>query len=376
MGKAEASVDELISATNNPEFSLKAVASGKSIASTPKKAAPKQAVAKKSVAKKSVAKKSVAKKSVAKKSVAKEAAPKSAAEKAAPAKKAAAAKKAADRLAAEDDEYESDLSALIERLDAARLDYEELDEPPVPNRRSIRIRFPSGDATKGLLIASPSRLRALLDADFENLHLSPTFQALIDQSHSTVEARVFEVSNRPSMSVWNILANRSIGSRDDPEPISLSGAPPGVEVAIGPPSLEIRGILGTRNTAEIALKVSGISFADDASADRLISELADALFLSIDMATGLALGLRRAVSSRPASLRSPDSSSLFDFPKRRYEMEPASLYWYGRSARANALIAVLGLLSGLGVLLPGVFATRRHPKNFSSDQAAVILCGQ
>ena len=100
--------------------------------------------------------------------------------------------------------------------------------------------------------------------------------------------------------------------------------------------------------------IEGLSISNHDQAVQLLETVADALFFEIDIRFNIPLGLRkvRRPLVRPLIKSDELSRKPLQFPNCRYDREPASLYWYGRSATGMPLLQFLAFYQAIEYYFP------------------------
>jgi hypothetical protein len=203
------------------------------------------------------------------------------------------------------------------------------------------------------VFASDRRITQLLSFPFERFVLLGQLKAIASYESDFVESYIDRAGGPPA--VLGPLARQMDVDLPDPDSRVLEISRDGVNISIGPPSLELKALAGggavpSREVA--AIRISGLSISNHDTALRRLESIANSLFFDIDVALGIPLVLSRPRSRQAGRRRREGVLDEVSFPINEYEPEPMALFSYARGAAGMPLLQFLAFYQVLEFYFP------------------------
>lgn len=257
-------------------------------------------------------------------------------------------------------EFEAAKERLCHRCDAAHIKHSEevgWDE----ETKILVVNMPCGRETCRVLIVSTQEADRLLSIPFEKYSMLGEYVGLCSYSDGTIEANVRPVgSGGFSSHMMRRLLSQSKSAEEKSETImplvlQQEDSGTGIVLQLGPPSKDfsILQSLYPGWNAPFTLSLSRTSIKTHEKALRLIERLAHSFFFQISLSHGFSMTLQREVRGRRTlSGARRESPGKPTFPKREYDPQPMSLFWYAKSAVGMPLLRFLAFYQVLEFYMP------------------------
>jgi hypothetical protein len=225
----------------------------------------------------------------------------------------------------------------------------------------LSINLPCGREAYRILIDKTQKADLLLSIPFEKYCMMGEYVGICSYSCGTIEASVRSVGIGAPMSyLMRKLLSPPRSTEDTVETISplvfqQDTTPDSLSLRIGTPSEVFTAFQavcpGWRSTMTLALSNSGVKTHDKAL--RLLERIANSFFFQIELNLGVSLSLQRERRRHriPSSDRQGSRDNL-TFPKREYDTQPMSLFWYAKSASGMPLLQFLAYYQVLEFYMP------------------------
>ncbi len=223
------------------------------------------------------------------------------------------------------------------------------------------IRMPCGREEYRVSVDNAREADQLLSIPFEKYCMLGEYVGICSYSEGTIEASVRSVGVGQPMGhlMRRLLAqsSRSEDAKGSTTPMVLqqdAGVGP-LSLRIGSPSDAFAAFQavspGWRTPITLTLSNSGVKTHDKAL--RLIERMAHSLFFQIELNMRFSLSLQRERrrGHMPSSNRRGTRDNLA-FPKREYDSQPMSLFWYAKSATGMPLLQFLAYYQVIEFYMP------------------------
>lgn len=226
--------------------------------------------------------------------------------------------------------------------------------------RTLVITYPPRDDKQNpreIPVGSDEIANALLETNFERLIPITGYEAFLDPSTDSVEARVRSPSifgpresGFPGLPLGLTLTHPD--SSDDRK-LSICRSSLPLELTCRPGALPpIKDLDRLDRLSGISIVAQGFGIADTVAADRLIRTTLEGFLFEVDITQGTHLTLARTDRPRHRRLRREAPDSPPEFPKNTYDTEALQLYKYARSARGMPLLEFLAFYQAVEFYFP------------------------
>src|ERR1017187_5424888 len=244
------------------------------------------------------------------------------------------------------------LKELHDRCLTANISYEEEVDGPLHH---VTIHLQAGRVKRPLFISELTEVEELLSCPFEKVVFLSDYDAFCSYEEGWIDASVTGLGTTP---LTGLLRRRLFGimpsENFDPSAHSIE-----LE-SVHPSSIKAHLLLAGHRLSKVvgrpgpSLQLKGLSISSHDQAIDLLETVSDGLFFEIDTRFNLALGIRkfRRPTNRPF-LKSDDlGRKALQIPQWRYDKQPMSLYWYGRSATSMPLLQFLAYYQAIEFYFP------------------------
>lgn len=256
--------------------------------------------------------------------------------------------------------FEETKQKLRQRCDAAHIKYsEELAWDDITN--IVVVHMPCGRDDYRIPIGSAQGANRLLSLPFEKYCMLGEYVGICSYSEGSIEASVRSVGTvAPTSYLMRRILSSPRSSENEEETISpiilqQDTAVGTLSLQVGPPSeaFDIFQSVCPGWRAAFTLKVNNAGIRTHDKALRLIERLAHSLFFQMDLNLGVSLSLQRERRRKrmPPAIRQGTRDNLA-FPKREYDSQPMSLFWYAKSATSMPLLQFLAYYQVLEFYMP------------------------
>lgn len=236
------------------------------------------------------------------------------------------------------------------------------------------VKMPAGREKRTLHITDKEDADDLMKIKFEKYVFLNKYFAICSYEDGTIEVILEPLTRISTRFLYKRLFGIKLEPGSDPKydeaEININQPDAGnIAIDIGYPTKECQTLVPSRSF--ISLKIKGVSFSTHDKAVSILEKLASAVLFQIDLMKEVSMTLARD-ARRPIIIRSAkkfNKSEEYHFPTTQYDLEPISLYWYGKSAAGIPLLQFLAYYQSVEFYFPVYSETeaKKVMKNILKD---------
>lgn len=200
------------------------------------------------------------------------------------------------------------------------------------------IHMPNGRETRNIYCASESKIKSLIDINFEKYSFIGDYEAIFNREGGYIEAVIRPSIRYPTSALVRRILGKSV--KKIPESIIKVEDKDEKNIEIGNASSAAQVICSSPRG--LTLKITNIPITTHSEALEVLEKISNSFLFQLDLKTNIPVSLSRSRRGRrPARSTSNNENPDFQFPKYEFDKAPISLYWYARGAIGMPLLQFL-----------------------------------
>ena len=242
-------------------------------------------------------------------------------------------------------EFEAAITNILKRCKSANIVVKTVNETFLYDAEYY-VLMPQGRGHREINIWTADGARRFESVKFEDYRFIAGYIANYSSEDDVVECAVRPLNSRGFANTRRQIFKGTDAEGSDIERLICFETSEGPQrIELGPPSKSFRAInQGSIGQDTLSLKLVGYSIKHHDDALKLLEQVADSVFMQLDLVVGVSFALSRDRQYRVGKKRTKDALNLIKgmpFPQHEYDHEPVSLYQYGRSADGMPLLQFL-----------------------------------
>jgi hypothetical protein len=215
--------------------------------------------------------------------------------------------------------------------------------------RHLRIDFPNGRIKRAVYVDQIKLAEELSNFPLDEIVFLGNLSAVCSYKGGWIEAEIRQLAGPLGTHLTRSRLFRTAAQSSGSKEICIQSSG-NIKLFLA----EMPRFLLLLERGHLYLRVEGIDISQHDAALAALEELANSLFIQLDLRYEIPLSLSRKRRSLRRGTRSAGNSGAEDisFPKHCYDPNPSSLYWYARSATSMPLLQFLAFYQCLEFFFP------------------------